>query len=87
MPGITAAIMGLPTNVRGTEELDNLLFHREATTEFTGRSGVFDFLREYNLSLDAAAEVSDHVPVWAEFSIYEGGQPGRVAEATGPSAR
>jgi len=23
--------------------------------------------------------VSDHMPVWAEFSAYEGGQPGRIA--------
>ena len=24
---------------------------------------------------DEAAAVSDHLPVWAEFSVYEGGTP------------
>ena len=50
-----------------------------ATVEFTGRAGVFDFVREFNLTEQQALEVSDHFPIWAEFSSYEGGQPGRVA--------
>jgi endonuclease/exonuclease/phosphatase family metal-dependent hydrolase len=77
--GITWALSSIPTNTRGTEEFDNLVFHGQATSEFTGRAGVFDFMREFNMTLDAALEVSDHMPVWAEFSIYEGGEPGRVA--------
>lgn len=77
--GMTCAIRGLPTNTRGTQQYDNLVFHSPATAEYSGRSGVFDFLREYNLTLEEAMEVSDHLPVWAEFSVYEGGQPGRLA--------
>ncbi|MCA9122307.1 MAG: endonuclease/exonuclease/phosphatase family protein [Planctomycetales bacterium] len=77
--GITWAISGLPTNVRRTEQYDNIIFHRDATKEFVGRSGVVDFMRDYNLSTEEALEVSDHLPVWAEFSIYEGGTPGYVA--------
>ena len=80
--GITWAISGVPTNTRGTELYDNLLFTRSATSEFTGRAGVLDMMREFNLSMDQALEVSDHFPVWAEFSVYEGGQPGRVAAGT-----
>lgn len=68
-----------PTNTRGTAQYDNLFFHRAATTEFTGRGGVLDFMREFNLSLDQALKVSDHLPVWAEFSVYEGGRAGPVA--------
>lgn len=79
--GIQPAIVGAPTNTRKTEQYDNLIFHAPATREFTGRAGVFDFMREYNLTLDAALLISDHLPVWAEFSVFEGGQPGRVAEA------
>lgn len=79
MPGMTWAIAGLPTNVRQTEQYDNLIFHSQATREYVGRSGIVDFLRGYNLSLEEALEVSDHFPVWAEFSIYEGGTPGYVA--------
>jgi endonuclease/exonuclease/phosphatase family metal-dependent hydrolase len=81
--GITWVISGTPTNVRMTAQYDNLVFHSNATNEFTGRGGVFDFLREYNLTTDEAKEVSDHLPVWAEFSVYEGGQPGRVATRPG----
>lgn len=77
--GMNAAVIGLPTNTRGTEQYDNILFTSDATKEFSGRSGVDNFLRNYNLSLAEALEVSDHFPVWAEFNVYEGGQPGRVA--------
>ncbi len=38
-----------------------------------------DLMREYNLTMEQALEVSDHLPIWAEFSIYENGHPGPVA--------
>jgi endonuclease/exonuclease/phosphatase family metal-dependent hydrolase len=79
LSGITWVISGVPTNVRGTKLYDNIIFHSMATAEFTGRAGVFDFMREFNLNMDEALQISDHIPVWAEFSIYEGGRPGRVA--------
>lgn len=85
LAGITWVISGYPTMVRGNAQYDNLLFDRRATTEFTGGGGVMDFLREFNLTSDEALNVSDHFPVWAEFSVVEGGQPGRVA--TQPAAR
>jgi len=70
--GLTWLINNQPTNVRNTRQYDNIIIDRLATTEFTGRSGVFDFLREYNLSMDQALRVSDHLPVWAEFALTEG---------------
>lgn len=73
------AIPDMPTDVAGTRMLDTLLFSSRATTEFTGRAGVFDFLRKYNLSMERALEVSPQMPVWAEFSCLEGSQPGRIA--------
>lgn len=79
IPGMAWVISGLPTNTRGTSQYDNIVFDMNATREFVGRGGVFDFLREYNMTTDQALEISDHLPVWAEFSIYEGGAPGRVA--------
>ena len=54
MPGILPAISGLPTNTRGTKQYDNLLFSKTATNEYTGRSGVFDLIRQYNLTTDEA---------------------------------
>lgn len=79
VPGITWVISGTPTNTRGNKSYDNIVFHQRATNEFTGRAGVHDYLREFNLSMDEALKISDHLPVWAEFSIYEDGVPGRVA--------
>ncbi|MBM4001323.1 MAG: endonuclease/exonuclease/phosphatase [Planctomycetes bacterium] len=87
VPGLDWAVSGVPTNTRGTESYDNILFHRQATAEFTGRSGVVDYLREYNLTIDQALEVSDHLPVWAEFSAREGGRSAIVAGAPRPAAR
>jgi len=83
LSGISWVISGIPTNTRGSEQYDNFVFHQGATREFTGRGGVYDFMREYNLTQDEALEVSDHLPVWAEFSIYEGGEIGRVAARPG----
>jgi endonuclease/exonuclease/phosphatase family metal-dependent hydrolase len=77
--GMTATIVGTPTNTKGNKQFDNLLFTFPATKEFTGRGGVFDLVAEYNLTIDEAGQISDHFPVWAEFSIYEGGRPGRMA--------
>ena len=70
---------GLATNTRGTQQYDNLGFNRQFTDEFTGRGGVFDMLREFNMSIEQALSISDHMPVWAEFSRFEGGVPGRFA--------
>jgi endonuclease/exonuclease/phosphatase family metal-dependent hydrolase len=79
IPNISWVISGAPTNTRGTKTYDNIIYDRTATVEYTGRSGVFDIMREFNLTLNQALEVSDHFPVWAEFSAYEGGSPGKLA--------
>ncbi len=81
VPNIFAVIpANVSTNTLGTKSYDNIVFDRLAVREFTGRAGVFDFLHgDFNLSLAAAQDVSDHLPVWAEFSVVEGGTVGRVA--------
>jgi endonuclease/exonuclease/phosphatase family metal-dependent hydrolase len=76
--GMIFALEGVPTTSHGNAMLDNIIMPIKATDEYNGRSGIFDFLRQYNLSIEQAHQVSDHVPVWAEFTAYEGGQPGRV---------
>jgi hypothetical protein len=38
-----------------------------------------DILREFNLSVDECNTISTHLPVWAEFSVMEGNQVGRIA--------
>ncbi len=87
VPNIAWVISNTPTNMRANRQYDNILFSKLSTVEFTGRAGVFDLPREFNLTLDQALQVSDHKPIWAEFSAYEGGQPGRVASRFGKMSK
>lgn len=75
------------TNTRRNKSYDNIVFDRKATAEFTGRWGVVDLQEEFNLTEKAALEVSDHCPVWAEFSAYEGGVTPAMASRPGTSGR
>ena len=70
------AIQNIPTTVAGDEMLDQIAFPPQSIDEFTGRSGVIDFLRKFNLTLEQATQVSSHLPVWCEFFAEEGGYPG-----------
>jgi deoxyribonuclease-1-like protein len=74
LPGATCAISAIPTTTRGNRQVDNILFDRRATVEFNHRCGVLDLRKEFNLTPQEEVEVSDHCPVWAEFSVYEGGE-------------
>jgi len=79
IPHIAWCVSGTPSTLRASRLVDNVLFDRRATTEFTGRAGVMDLMREFDLPMREMLEISDHFPVWAEFSAYEGGQTGHVA--------
>lgn len=73
--GLAWVVSNRPTNTLKSAQFDNLIYNPVATIEFTGRGGVFDFLRHYNLGLEEALSISDHLPVWAEFSVFENGTP------------
>ena len=77
------AVTELATDTRATGQFDNIVCTRQFTDEATGRSGVFDFLRQMNLSVDEAAEISGHLPVWSEFVKIEGGQLGSSRDLSG----
>jgi len=79
--GLVWAISEAFTNTRGTSQYDNIVFESLATGEYLGSSGVFDFLKHLNLSLSDALEISNHLPVWAEFSIIEGGTRGMTVRS------
>lgn len=78
--GMLFGLEGVATTVSGDDMLDNIVFPARSTDEFTGRSGTVDFLRQFNLSLDQAFQISNHMPVWAEFFAIEGGAPGYVQQ-------
>jgi endonuclease/exonuclease/phosphatase family metal-dependent hydrolase len=88
IPGVTPLVRGrgVFSNTRQNELYDNLVVHLPSTTEYVGRSGVFNFGQQFNLSPHEAEQVSDHFPVWAEFSAYERDYTGRIA-SRGTSAR
>ena len=78
--GLTWVVYDTATSTDKESQYDNLVFAQNATVEFTGQGGVFDFLSAYNLTLSDANAISQHMPVWAEFSTLEGDQ-----QATTPS--
>ncbi len=71
LPNVVPTIVGIPTNFTRTKTNDNILVNRAMTREFTGRSGVIDLQNAYSLTQDEAKRLSDHIPVWAEFTIQE----------------
>jgi hypothetical protein len=79
VPNLLAIAAGLATTIDGAAQRDNLLLDQQCTVEFTGRGGTMDFLREFNLTVAQARSVAPRLPVWGEFSVYEGGGPGRFA--------
>lgn len=87
VPHLMWSIAERPTTTLGTSPVDNILFESRATVEFVGRSGTMDLMSQFDLSVRQASQVSEHLPVWAEFSIFEGGQVGRIAGAPGDSPR
>ncbi|MBN2024541.1 MAG: hypothetical protein JW809_17310 [Pirellulales bacterium] len=79
IPNVSWAVSGTISTTRGTALPDNVVFNRSATNEYLGRSGVVDLIRRLNIDVPAALAIAEHMPVWAEFSIYENGQAGLVA--------
>lgn len=75
VPGIYWVINDQPTNTRRTEIYDNILFDRGPTNEFTGRAGVLEMTKIFGISVDDALKVSDHNPIWAEFTSVEQPSP------------
>lgn len=84
VPGIYWVISDQPTNTRRTELYDNILFDRGPTNEFVGKAGVLDMPTIFGISIEEALKVSDHNPIWAEFSIVE--QPSAYSTPMSSSA-
>jgi hypothetical protein len=73
IPYLNCCIVGRPTTTRRTQQSDNILFDRRSAGEFANHAGVFDLQQELGLNLTEALEIADHLPVWADFYITEGG--------------
>jgi|DewCreStandDraft_4_1066084.scaffolds.fasta_scaffold00462_22 hypothetical protein len=67
--GISWAVPdSIKTNVIETKNYDNLVFIKTYLNEFV-TGGVFNFKIEYNLDLNFAKKISDHLPVYGVFRI------------------
>lgn len=82
IPGVESIAGDTKTNTRRTKTYDHILVDRRLTREYTGRFGVVDFQRDFGLTEEQALMVSDHHPLWAEFSAFE--MPRFEPIATGP---
>jgi deoxyribonuclease-1-like protein len=87
LPNVTYAVSNVTTNTRRTKSYDNIVFDQSVTGEYAGKWGVVDLTAEYGLSLEEALKVSDHLPVWAEFSIEEAGTASSVATRPATTTR
>jgi endonuclease/exonuclease/phosphatase family metal-dependent hydrolase len=79
IPGVFSVAGDTRTNTRRTQTYDHILIDRNMTQEFTGRYGVLDLQNTFGISEEEALKISDHQPLWAEFTIYESPQFGPVA--------
>lgn len=80
IPGIHWVVRGITTNTRHTKAYDNILFQSQATAEYSGRWGVVDLATAFGIDQETALRVSDHLPVWAEFSVWEAAPQRRTEE-------
>ncbi|MFN0198201.1 MAG: endonuclease/exonuclease/phosphatase family protein [Planctomycetaceae bacterium] len=71
MPHLQSVPISKPTNTRQTAQYDHITFDALSTTEFTGRADVYDLPARFGMSIEETLEVSDHLPIWAEFDIEE----------------
>lgn len=68
---IRVAVSSRPTDIFGKYQTSNILMDAKTSSEYTGRGGVMDYLRSFNLNTAQAESVSSQLPVYAEFSAME----------------
>jgi endonuclease/exonuclease/phosphatase family metal-dependent hydrolase len=78
-PGVDTIVGGFYTNAARNRDIDHIIIDRYATVEYTGRTGSIDFVQNMQQDPTFARGISDHYPLWAEFSMYEGQPAGQLA--------
>lgn len=63
----TVSVINIPTNTRRDKVYDNIILDRGLTSEFTGRAGTIDLQTAFGIDEKQALNISDHMPIWAEF--------------------
>lgn len=78
------------TNIIRTKTLDHILIDQSQTRSWIpGRAGVMDLINDFGMTQEEVAQVSDHLPVFAEFSVYETppGSPNAMAQRESATVR
>lgn len=70
---VDVAVKGGSTDIFGDHQTSNVMIHRQRTSEYLGRGGVVNFPQIYQLSMSEAEAISPNLPVFAEFTLSEGG--------------
>ncbi|MFK8110549.1 MAG: deoxyribonuclease I [Rubripirellula sp.] len=70
----SAAVKSYPTDIFGRYQTTNMLIEKATTSEFLGRGGVFNYMRHFNLTVAEAEAVTSHLPIYSEFTAWEGGR-------------
>ena len=85
----TPIITTQPTNVLRNKQYDNFVINPYACREYSGNSGVLDLQNYFQIDENQAKTLSDHNPIWAEFSIAEIAPQsgGRTADAGANNVR
>ena len=71
IPNLISVTGNAFTNTRLSATYDHILLDSKTTREYTGNSGVLNLITQFGLTERQALLISDHMPVWAEFSAYE----------------
>ncbi|NND97576.1 MAG: deoxyribonuclease [Pirellulaceae bacterium] len=82
IPNLVSLVGDQFTNTRRTATYDHILMDSYTTREYTGNRGVLDFQSHLGLTERQALLISDHMPVWAEFSVYEAPRIDPVASSS-----
>ena len=85
IPNLISVAGDCLTDTLQTQTLDHILIDQTTTREYTGRFGLVDLQRQFGITQEQALMVSDHLMLWAEFSVYE--VPARNGVASGVQTR
>lgn len=80
IPNVISLAGSETTNIIRTKTLDHILIDQSQTRSWIpGRAAVMDLANEFGMTQEEVAQVSDHLPVFAEFSVYEGSPTGAAS--------
>jgi endonuclease/exonuclease/phosphatase family metal-dependent hydrolase len=82
--GLTSVCDPIPTNTRGTKQWDHIMVDTEVTGEFTNLAQVVVYEQAFGITTAQAELISDHRPIWAEFSAWEVPPYGKTLTAAAP---